>query len=93
MIHMGGIESKLDLMSLLRGLKLEPLDEPLAVVVLGKFQQRLGQLPGGFKAPDPKKLFFEGPRKTFDTAGTFWAFTGKRRRRCCAPRFLGRFSE
>jgi hypothetical protein len=38
MIHMGGLEIKQGLMSLLRGLKLEPLDEPLAVVALAKFQ-------------------------------------------------------
>jgi hypothetical protein len=68
-------------MSLLRGLKLEPLNEPLAAVALAKFQQRLGQLPGGFKVPDPKKLFFEGPEKAFDAAGSFWALAGKRGRR------------
>jgi hypothetical protein len=53
-------------MSLLRGLKLEPLDEAFAAAALPKFQQRPGQLLGGFKVPDPKKLFFEGPEKAFD---------------------------
>jgi hypothetical protein len=38
LLSCGRLESKQGLMSLLRGLKLEPLDEPLAVVALAKFQ-------------------------------------------------------
>jgi hypothetical protein len=34
----GRLQSKQGLMSLLRGLELEPLNEPLAVVALAKFQ-------------------------------------------------------
>jgi hypothetical protein len=38
LLSCGRLESKQGLMSLLRGLKLEPINEPLAVVALAKFQ-------------------------------------------------------
>jgi hypothetical protein len=38
LLSCGRLQSKQGLMSLLRGLKLEPLDELLAVVALAKFQ-------------------------------------------------------
>jgi hypothetical protein len=50
----GSFEGKQGLVSLPRGLEVEPFDQPLFVVALAEFFERFGQFFQGFEVPHPE---------------------------------------
>ncbi len=67
----GSLEGKQGLVSLPRGLEVEPFDQPLFVVALAEFFERFGEFFQGFEVPHPEKLLFEGAEEAFDATVAF----------------------
>jgi len=59
------------LTGLLRGLKPEPLHEPVIVVALAEFLERRGQFLQRREVSHPEQLFLEGAEEALDAAVAF----------------------